>query len=90
MMDCKGSELSVTIAKKLTGKDRDVLCEIKRCGFVSVDPDGKPALEVSFDVTAYRLKRLIDLGLLEPSGDTLLPDCPSQTFRPTGRATDVE
>lgn len=76
----------MTIAKKLTGKDKAVIGEIKRCGFVSLDLDGKPALEVSFDVTAYRLQRLVTLGLLEPSGDALLPDSPSQTYKLTGAA----
>lgn len=74
--------------KKLTGKDKAVLSEVRKCGFVSLDLDGKPALEVDFEVTPYRMQRLIDLGLLEPTGDALLPDAPSQTFCLTQRAID--
>ncbi len=73
-------------AKKITGKDRAVIGEIAKCGFVSLDLDGKPALEVKFEVSPYRMQRLIALGLLEPSGDALFPDAPSQTWKLTQAA----
>ena len=65
--------------KKLTAKDKAVLSQVKRCGFVSLDLDGKPALEIDFEVTPYRFKRLLVLGYLAPTGDALF-DGPSQTY----------
>jgi len=75
-------------AKKPTAKDKAILGEIRKCGFVSLDLDGKPALEVKFEVSPYRMQRLIALGLLEPTGDALFPDAPSQTWKLTQAATN--
>ena len=75
--------------KKLTGRDKAALSAIKRCGFLSLDLNGKPALEVDFEVTAYRMNRLVALGYLQPNSDALLADSPPQTFALTEKAADV-
>jgi len=37
-------------------------------------------IETAPEITRYRFKRLIDLGHLHPSGDTLFEALPSQTY----------
>lgn len=78
----------MTVAKTLTAKDSATLDLIRACGHVRLDSSGEAALESDSQVTAYRGHRLASLGLLEPSGDTLFPDMPSQTFKPVTEATD--
>jgi hypothetical protein len=76
-------------AKKLTGRDKTTLTAIKRCGFVSLDANGNPALEIGFDVTAYRMERLVTLGYLKPNDDALIEGCSPQTLALTEKAGDV-
>ncbi len=64
----------------LTGKDKAVLSQIKRCGFCNMDLDGKPSLEIDFVVTPYRLHRLVARGYLRANDDALVDGCPPQTF----------
>lgn len=77
----------MTIAKTLTAKDSAALDLIRACGHVRLGSNGEAALESDSQVTAYRVHRLASLGLLEPSGDTLFADVPSQTFKPVTETT---
>jgi len=56
---------------KLTAHDRKTLAAIQECGFVGMNADGEPYLESSKTVSPFRVNRLVALGLLLPSGDTL-------------------
>jgi hypothetical protein len=72
------------VAKKLTGRDKAALGAIKRCGFISLDASGNPALETSFEVTAHRMGRLVTLGYLKSNDDALFEGHPPPDPDPDG------
>jgi hypothetical protein len=66
---------------KITKLDQRAVAAIRECGFVSMEADGKPRLESSKNVTAFRLKRLVQLGLVVSGGDALFNEAaPPQTY----------
>jgi hypothetical protein len=57
---------------------------IKKNGFAALETDGTAWLANSKPISRARLERLLELGLIRPSGDSLFPDdVPSQTFVPS-------
>jgi hypothetical protein len=79
-------------ARKPTTADLKALSRIRECGFIGLDANGHTWLESSRSVSAGRLCRLVELGLVEPNGDALIEGVHSQTYRPrerkNGLATD--
>jgi GcrA cell cycle regulator len=77
-------------ANKFTNRDKVVAAQIKRAGGYVMRNSGGDTLQAgnSCSLKPHRFNRLEELGMLEPSGDALFDDMPSQTYRlRTAKAT---
>lgn len=75
---------------RITALDLMAVKAIKACGFIGVDLKGEPWLESSYSIGAYRLRRLIEHGLLKSNQDSLLPGrAITQSYSLTRRGEEV-
>lgn len=65
-----------------SAQDDEALRIIRKCGFICREANGIPWVTTGEPITPKRFNRLLEMGLLQPQGDSLFGG-PSQTYIPT-------
>ncbi len=65
----------------LAKRDQEIMTLIRQAGFVCRELNGEVWLPTGHSMSRRQFKRLLDLGLLQSTGDSLF-DGPSQTYIP--------
>lgn len=67
---------------EITEGDLIILDLITECGFVFMSLTGDPWLQSGKRITAERVQRLVELGLLKSGEDQLITEVGPQTYKP--------